>query len=55
MILVTGSQGQMGSELVMALQKRHGADHVLESGRQPLSKGKNPYECLRLSAVSNAN
>lgn len=33
-ILVTGSVGQIGSELTMALRKRYGADNVVATGRK---------------------
>ena len=33
-ILVTGARGQVGSDLVTALRRRHGIDRVIESGRQ---------------------
>ena len=33
-ILVTGSVGQIGSELTMALRKKHGNDNVLATGRK---------------------
>lgn len=32
-ILVTGSRGQLGSDLVVALRQRYGETHVIESGR----------------------
>jgi nucleoside-diphosphate-sugar epimerase len=35
-ILVTGSQGQIGSDLTVALRDRYGATQVIESGRQTL-------------------
>ena len=34
-ILVTGSNGQIGSELVQALRRRHGTDHVVALDVQP--------------------
>lgn len=34
-ILVTGSQGQLGSDLVIALQQEYGTAQVIESGRSP--------------------
>ncbi|MCK4365925.1 MAG: hypothetical protein KAW45_07730, partial [Thermoplasmatales archaeon] len=33
-ILVTGSVGQIGSELTMELRKRYGNDNVLATGRK---------------------
>lgn len=44
MILITGSQGQIGSDLVTALRKRYGTTQVLESGRR--ASDKNLYETL---------
>jgi nucleoside-diphosphate-sugar epimerase len=38
MILVTGSRGQLGSDLVVALCKRYGATQVIESGRQEIPR-----------------
>jgi len=34
-ILVTGAQGQLGSDLVMALRQVYGVEQVVESGRSP--------------------
>lgn len=34
MILVTGSRGQIGSDLVVALRRRYGAAYVVESGHR---------------------
>lgn len=34
-ILVTGSQGQLGSDLVIALRQKYGTAQVIESGRSP--------------------
>ena len=47
-ILVTGSRGQLGSDLVVALRKLHGTAHVIESGRSPHSEGNElfPYRVL---------
>ncbi|MBL1175244.1 NAD-dependent epimerase/dehydratase family protein [Pantanalinema sp. GBBB05] len=36
-ILVTGSRGQLGSDLVIALRQHYGAINVIESGRQAAS------------------
>ena len=47
MILVTGSRGQIGSDLVVALRRRYGSAHVIESGRRvaPCATGRSrPYE-----------
>ncbi len=46
-ILVTGSSGQIGSDLVVALRRRYGVAHVIESGRRaaPLvTDCSRPYE-----------
>jgi nucleoside-diphosphate-sugar epimerase len=40
MILVTGSRGQIGSDLVAALRKRYGASQIIESGRQAVPNSK---------------
>ncbi|WP_201278081.1 NAD-dependent epimerase/dehydratase family protein [Scytonema millei] len=47
-ILVTGSRGQLGSDLVVALQRRYGTTHVMESGRSPRSQESKlfPYKVL---------
>ena len=48
-ILVTGSRGQIGSDLVVALRRRYGATHVIESVREvaPHLEGNSlPYEVL---------
>jgi len=47
-ILVTGSRGQLGSDLVVALQRRFGVTHVMESGRSPRSEDSKlfPYKVL---------
>lgn len=37
-ILVTGSNGQIGTELVPLLQERHGVDHVVTSDLRPPSR-----------------
>ena len=44
MILITGAQGQIGSDLAAVLRQHYGTDQVLESGRQP--SDKNLYETL---------
>lgn len=44
-ILVTGSGGQVGSDLVVALREQHGAMEVIESGREA-AKQMLPYEKL---------
>ena len=41
MILVTGSQGQIGCELVTALRRRYGQSQVLATGRRPLAIAAN--------------
>ncbi len=46
MILVTGSQGQIGSDLVIALRKHVGTNQVLASGRRAFFDKKNLYETL---------
>lgn len=48
-ILVTGSRGQIGSDLVAALRRRYGATRVIESSRKaapPLEDNSLPYEVL---------
>lgn len=46
-ILVTGARGQIGSDLVAELRRRHGRDAVLETDLHPLPNGGNPlYEAL---------
>lgn len=47
-ILVTGSRGQLGSDLVVALRRRYGATHVIESGRSLHSQNSAllPYKVL---------
>lgn len=47
-ILVTGSRGQLGSDLVIALQRRYGTTHVMESGRSPRPEDSAlfPYKVL---------
>ena len=46
MILVTGSQGQIGRDLVIALRERYGINDVLESGRRIISNDERLYEPL---------
>ncbi len=52
-ILVTGSVGQIGSELTMALRKKHGNDNVLATGRKtkPSEKLLNsgPFEYINVT------
>ncbi|HDR89483.1 MAG TPA: L-threonine 3-dehydrogenase [Bacteroidetes bacterium] len=47
-ILVTGSVGQIGSELTLELRKRYGSDHVVAGIRKTLPEGElkesGPYE-----------
>lgn len=46
-ILVTGSRGQLGSDLVTALRQHYGADNVIESGwRASPQADLNPYAIL---------
>ena len=48
-ILVTGSRGQIGSDLVNALRQQYGATQVIESGRQELIDSGDrllPYQSL---------
>lgn len=47
-ILVTGSQGQLGSDLVVALRQHYGEKQVIESGRSPPSLANDllPYQVL---------
>ena len=48
-ILVTGSRGQIGSDLVAALRRRYGATRVIESARKTAPNLENnllPYEVL---------
>jgi nucleoside-diphosphate-sugar epimerase len=47
-ILVTGSRGQLGSDLTVALRRRYGATQVIESGRALYSEdsGLFPYKVL---------
>lgn len=43
-ILVTGSRGQIGSDLIVALREHYGAMQVIESGRQKVSPlESNPF------------
>jgi nucleoside-diphosphate-sugar epimerase len=43
-ILVTGSSGQIGSELVPALRKCHGAQNVVACDIRSLEEGSGPFE-----------
>jgi len=43
-ILVTGSSGQIGSELVPALRERHGTQNVVACDIMPLEEGSGPFE-----------
>lgn len=46
-ILVTGSSGQLGSDLVLALRQRYGAAQVIESGRSLMLENQpHAYEIL---------
>ncbi|MGI0486724.1 NAD-dependent epimerase/dehydratase family protein [Pantanalinema rosaneae CENA516] len=47
-ILVTGAQGQLGSDLVIALRQQYGARQVIASGRRapPVHDNAYPYEIL---------
>ncbi len=52
-ILVTGSVGQIGSELTLALRERYGNDHVLATGRKTKPSEKllesGPFEFIDVS------
>lgn len=60
-ILVTGSRGQLGSDLVVALRQRYGEAQVVESGRSPPTTNGLPYARLdvtdrqRLQAIIEAH
>ena len=61
MILVTGASGQIGRDLVVALQRSHGSDKVLSSGRHlPDTAELSPYIVIdvmnqnQLKSVVNA-
>ncbi|MBZ5685537.1 MAG: NAD-dependent epimerase/dehydratase family protein [Acidobacteriia bacterium] len=43
-ILVTGSSGQIGSELVPALRERYGTQNVVACDIKPLQEGSGPFE-----------
>jgi nucleoside-diphosphate-sugar epimerase len=43
-ILVTGSSGQVGSELVPALRERYGTQSVVACDIKPLEEGSGPFE-----------
>mgnify|MGYP001085751216 CR=1 FL=1 len=48
-VLVTGANGQLGSELVAALSELHGADRVLATDIvAPLTTGKTPFRLLNV-------
>ena len=52
-ILVTGAAGQIGSELVLALCDRHGADRVVASDIKPLSfPHPGPFELVDVTEKS---
>ena len=52
-ILVTGSVGQIGSELTMELRKRYGNDNVLATGRKtkpsPTLRDSGPFEFIDIT------
>jgi nucleoside-diphosphate-sugar epimerase len=45
-ILVTGSSGQIGSELVSALRERYGTQNVVACDIKPLEEGSDPFELV---------
>ena len=45
-ILVTGSSGQIGSELVPVLRERYGAQNVVACDIKPLEEGSDPFELV---------
>lgn len=45
-ILVTGSKGQLGNDLVIALRQQYGTNFVIESGRSPPKTENQLYEIL---------
>lgn len=45
-ILIIGSGGQIGTELVQTLRKTHGTDHVIASDIKPQENEDGPYEIL---------
>ena len=58
-VLVTGAVGQIGSELTLALRKKHGADNVVAGGRKtkpsPELRDSGPFEvvdCTDVNAVA---
>ena len=59
-ILVTGSVGQIGSELTLALRERYGNDNVVAGGRKTLPseelRDSGPFEivdCTEVEAVDH--
>jgi nucleoside-diphosphate-sugar epimerase len=48
-ILVTGSGGQLGSDLVVALRQQYGAAQIIESGRSPRTDHSQLYEILDIT------
>jgi len=58
-ILVTGALGQVGSELVPALRRRHGADRVVASDVRMPPRGRiqeeGPFECVDCVHIREVN
>ncbi len=58
-ILVTGSVGQIGSELTMELRKRYGNDNVVAGGRKTKPSGKllnsGPFEVVDCTDIDVVN
>jgi nucleoside-diphosphate-sugar epimerase len=58
-ILVTGALGQIGSELVPALRRRHGADRVVASDVRMPPRGRiqeeGPFECVDCVHIREVN
>ncbi len=52
-IMVTGSVGQIGSELTMALRKKYGNDNVLATGHRtepsPELRDSGPFEFINVA------